>query len=119
MNDPELFDLCKEVYKRTGWNKDSKGLYLEKCWWRYDVVQDYPVERYKLMPDQVVAPLYTSDYLLEKGIASSLTHWVIGKGDEWRAGGHTAKSRHTVYGDTPLKALLKLVIALDEAGELK
>ena len=105
MNDTELFELCKEVYKRTRWDDDSlKGI---PAHWGY-------------------CPLYTSDYLLEKlpkRIGSyGLSMWSYPKGNGVAYGYHDVLANKWLEkvpqrGDAiPLKALLKLVIALDDAG---
>ena len=95
----ELFELCKEVYKRTGWETDEllshRGL--------------------------VRVPLYTSDYLLEKLEEASteynvqVYYSVVNK--YWKA--LWVNYGSPSIANTPLKALLKLTIALSEAGELK
>ena len=100
----ELFELCKEVYKRTGWD---------------DLADDHPwiTERGVLgYKRNGVSPLYTSDYLLEKlpgwtELRKKTTNYYIAKRD--------ALVSFSFECDTPLKALLKLTIALSEAGELK
>lgn len=110
--DNELFELCKEVYKKTGWQ-------IEDCTW---VVGDENGDLF-ILDDKVkeqghfdyYTPLYTSDYLLEKlpntvHVMSSrdgCAVWLI------------ESSVETVKSDTPRKALLKLVLALKEAGEIK
>lgn len=95
----ELFELCKEVYEKTGWKPTD---------WQHGIEDGQP--------------LYTSDYLLEKLPKKNIILTFDEFSCTWR----------TIYGadifstdrfrgnaDTPLKALLKLTIALSEAGELK
>ena len=101
----ELFELCKQVYERTGyetgeWTNDSGG---------------YVSPASDLIEAGIHFPLYTSDYLLEK-LPPGLdlfkrpnSYVAIGPGDD--------PSVH--QSDTPLKALLKLTIALDDAEKLK
>lgn len=103
--DNELFELCKEVYKRTGgWGTEENALTNHKLW--------HP--KYSI-------PIYTSDYLLEKlpfgtELGQDSFAW-IGK---WEQGAGSATKRQIwERADTPLKALLKLTIALHEAGELR
>ena len=112
----ELFELCKEVYKRTGWD---------------DLADDHPwiTERdvigYKR---NGVFPLYTSDYLLEK-----LQSWFYAMGASdfgqfyvtiladaciAKVRSHDEDFSEQASADTLLLALLKLTIALSEAGEL-
>lgn len=112
--DNELFELCKEVYKRTGWGDDDLYYYTEKTFeWR--IVNEQATH------DDI--PLYTSDYLLEK-----LPHFIK---LEQASGGYTPNGwyaekirsqdhdyKASVKADTPLKSLLKLTLALHEAGEL-
>ena len=111
--DQELFDLCKEVYEATGWDDN------------------------KLLPKGIPAhlgycPLYTSDYLLEKlpswyfdtdieetMVLALMPHML--ETDKWIARYETPEHRGSEFeaiADTPLKALLKLTLALHEAGEL-
>lgn len=112
MNDPELFELCKEVEKRTGWGQ-------------------YGDEGLHYFDSRPVVPLYTTDYLLEKlePIRYGMTPKDVGplalhvyiREDTWAAN-ITGANFIAHQGDdasTPLKALLKLVVALDDAGERK
>lgn len=123
--DSELFELCKEVYKRTEWQPTG---YFDGD---YVVTQeDADAGGYD---DGQLKSLYTSDYLLEKlpkfsPFAKDAYLTVIEKQvpkDKredfyWTAGYFTGYGwGHTGQSDTPLKALLKLTIALHEAGELK
>ena len=117
----ELFELCREVYERTRW-KDTLG-YIQPFgqnvhfpnWFDDTITEDHDI-----------APLYTSDYLLEKlPIHIYLQHHA---NNTWKASQlqptelRTAENAYQSInssGDTPLKALLKLTIALSEAGKLK
>ena len=129
--DNELFELCKEVYKRTGWG-NTKSVYEsfidsngnEQC---NIMSADSPY----LAPHQYQTPLYTSDYLLEK-LPNKIenkhsTGWLtlspMGK-EVWSACYEADHTEHIdnykfEWSNTPLKALLKLTISLHEAGELK
>jgi len=89
--DKELFELGEQVFKRLGWVHHTRFV------------------------DGKMVYEFTSDYLLEKlpkGVSvvkEQLT-------DNYNAG----LPRVTrLVSDTPLKALLKLTLALHEAGELK
>ena len=116
MNDQDaLFELCKQVYEKTGWK---------------------PTDRQH--GDENGQPLYTSDYLLEKLPPSMnsiddgdnwLKLWVDGNVGEknkpylWWAEYTKGDDNYTQQfpsgvDNTPTKALLKLTIALSEAGEL-
>lgn len=109
----ELFELCREVYEKTGWKPTD---------WQHG--------------DEGGQPLYTSDYLLEKlqpfkteargnrGDMMPVNAFVFVRREsknEFRAGYrynlNGGKYSDGIYADTPLKALLKLTIALSEAGE--
>ena len=117
-NDTELFELCKEVYERfPEWNGT-------RDWIREDgLIVDYNVWK-------TSTPLYTSDYLLEKlpkRVDNDEVNWLDiyheADPDCWRAGYEYAKNdkwgdSYDVVADTPLLALLKLTLALHEAGEL-
>ncbi len=139
----ELYELCKKVYERTGW-EDVRDFYHENDTFDEET-QTFKrngifsiVERKRA---DYNTPLYTSDYLLEKlpstientdynsggidrskRIALQLRKW-----DRFVNGGMVYFAEyHEMYyiplfrveADTPLKALLKLTIALSEAGEL-
>lgn len=120
MIDQELFELCKEVYERTGWDdKSAKRRFVTR-----EIVDDADL-------GGNTASFYTSDYLLEKlprEIPRDENSYFYAElyltptvGDAWNAGYRVGAS-FPDYGcsmDTPLKALLKLVIALDDAGELQ
>jgi hypothetical protein len=63
------FDLCLELYARSGWELDGHGLYIDKAWWRLDAgarPSSHVQDRYKLLQEQVVAPAYDLGYLLRK-----------------------------------------------------
>lgn len=139
----ELYELCKEVYEKTKWEgtynvyesfTDSNG--NEQC----NIINtDSPY----LALHQYQTPLYTSDYLLEKLPPSIQSKEYAGKPaflwtrkeddvlDKYPEGRITCfawyfvtgivdgVSDYGVHADTPLKALLRLTIALSEAGELK
>lgn len=117
--DQELFELCKMVHKLTRWETKDKITIVTP------------------MYDPEHAPLYTSDYLLEKlppalwiysskegrkivhllniarqGDKSSVASYDIPYDEEFR-GAYQSRS------DTTLKALLKLTLALHGAGELR
>jgi len=140
----ELFELCKEVYKRfPEWNdtlavyEQTAGIPEGKPYIAYPELE----RKWGLWGTQELkkhTPLYTSDYLLEKlqpfkteakgnrGDMMPVNAFVFVRGEsknEFRAGYrynlNGAKYSDGIYADTPLKALLKLTIALSEAGELK
>ena len=125
--DKELFELCKEVYEQTSWKAgdwfyertDPRSRVPLKTLGRPDV--GFHLDNFDRL-----CPLYTSDYLLEKlpkGIRGDYLNIFSAGTTSWYAlYGRTTTAKETgLYGesDTPLKALLKLTIALHEAGELK
>ena len=109
----ELFELCKHVYKATGW-EDS---YLEFLNYIDPLSQ-------KSCP---TFPVYTSDYLLKKlprqieGIPLCL--WAAGRSDwmaEYDGTGQFegVSERISMSSDTPLKSILRLTLKLHEEGLL-
>lgn len=117
MNDTELFELCKKVYKRTGWRYTQRRIVKSL---RGQKINDIDAMNVDLSKHEELSPLYTSDYLLEKLPKILLTNadvdgvWTAGTYG-WYDIGWLEKE----VSDTPLKALLKLTLALDDAGELK
>lgn len=105
--DQELFDLCKEVYKRfPEWN-DTLTLFDGEGYTRQ------PSFKKMLFDDET--PLYTSDYILEK-LPNASYQLDKTRGGIKLTSFYTDEKWETTHADTPLKALLKLVIALDDAG---
>ena len=119
--DNELFELCRSVYEKTGWKGGEHFITTIGGNWITDYKKGWYDET--ICKDEFY-PLYTSDYLLEK-LPESVDDFYtlyVGKdfamySDQSETTGHETK--YTTTADTPLKALLKLVIALDDAGELK
>jgi len=113
----ELFDLCKQVYEKTGWKDTLQCIWNEQVSMPDKSVVDYGIEsNYK-----GYSPLYTSDYLLEKlpkrvNEKTPGVYWNIIE-QVW-CGDYGNELHFASYADTPLKALLKLTLALSEAGEL-
>lgn len=102
----ELFELCKEVYEKTGW--------VEIGYSKMEIKENG-------------YPLYTSDYLLEKlpyKLGESIppnTQWLKvskGAGSYISCYGTVQDALYLTRSNTPLKALLKLTLKLHEAGEL-
>ena len=102
----ELFELCKDVYEKTGWKPTD---------WQHGIEDGQP--------------LYTSDYLLEKlqswfcdmGASDFGQFYVTILADACiaKVRSHDEDFSEQASADTLLLALLKLTIALSEAGELK
>ena len=117
-NQASLYELCQEVYELTRWKDTHSRL--------DDGNHTIRNEGNEVLLGSKQAPLYTSDYLLEK------LPYKIGKGNSaiWLRLGKTRNGftvcymgsdlvcLHECEADTPLLALLKLTIALSEAGEL-
>jgi hypothetical protein len=132
--DKELFELCRETYEKTGW-KDTLETIVQNPGPQREIVNTEGYRDVYGLNYGFDAPLYTSDYLLNK-LPISKKKWngypsqaIIGlqlikkskgskllKMDHWEAS--YWKTRTYAIADTPLKALLKLTIALHDAGEL-
>lgn len=117
--DNELYELCKEVYKRTGWRQEADISLLYKYWDDYDELCVISIEE----ADDSLVPAYTSDYLLEKLPRQiediPLCLWAAGRSDwmaEYDGTGQFegANERISMLSDTPLKALLLLTLKLHE-----
>ena len=116
----ELYELCKKVYERTGWEQEPDISYLYKYWDNHDELCVISIEE----ADDSLVPAYTSDYLLEKLPATVKNDFDGGndyiilykKGKSWYADYMGQFKRQE--SDTPLRALLKLTIYLSQAGEL-
>lgn len=141
--DNELFELCKEVYEKTKWGRFDNGttptdFYYSKGWNGKDKVE-WAEEHYSFWQQAALlhvsldreraVPLYTSDYLLEKlpkkikhnGKRLSPSLKSVDEHKWWLAQYYEIADGTPEYNcvsDTPLKSLLKLTIALHEAGEL-
>lgn len=124
--DKELYELCKEVYEKTGW-KNTHHLILHLV--TPGVKDSEHIGEWHNNGDfdeeDGAYPLYTSDYILEKlpkGIKGNYLNIFSAGISSWYAlYGRTTTAKDTgLYGecDTPLKSLLSLTIALHEAGEL-
>lgn len=114
--DEELFELCKQVHEDTGWDKTDLNYYPgNHSFFVIDTSKNAPRHLKKL------APLYNSDYLLEKlpfpsHIGRDSFAWIA----KWERGAGSSPFRQIwERADTPLKALLKLTLSLKQAGELK
>jgi hypothetical protein len=127
--DNELFELCKEVYEKTGW----EDTHQEKWFYNLDGKTGVfnTIRLNDTEPDfhslSRIAPLYTSDYLLEK----LPIHVGVEKGSAMMGEAQFYCAYKIYHKGTPLeyklnagdkrsavKALLKLTLALHAAGEL-
>ena len=127
--DNELFELCREVYEKTGFNDTAKWLCLLND---HSDTPNYEVEDSPIVADYITngnIPLYNSDYLLEKLPNKVMYDTVYGyltlNFDDcpavlWTAQYENGGSEEPYSGesDTPLKSLLKLTLALHSAGQL-
>lgn len=123
MSDTELFELCKEVYKRFPSWQIENPFFLGVRYYGSPHVTDIQITNDS--SSTFIAPLYTSDYILEKlpGRIHSGHYSLdlrLSKVDNEYNFAYMDKHFGFHYegiSDTPLKALLKLVIALK--GTLK
>lgn len=122
----ELFELCKEVSEKTGWKLPISERPVE-YWVQHDDELDLEYGIAGMPVDGGITPLYTSDDLLEK-LPQDLVNdnevhpFTLYRGKyskQWLAGYEGYFGGQNDPSETPLKALLKLTIALSEAGELK
>lgn len=95
--DDELLDLCKEVYKRTGWVHGGQTVSRNQS----GVTKEWTAT-------------YTSDYLLEKLENFELKHF----GDNWEAILYHDDTFTYASSDNPTKAIMKLIISLNKRGHL-
>ena len=123
----ELFELCKQVYEATGWKYTIGRFHDDGSYDGYvghrGIAYTPNPQNAKWLPKDI--PLYTSDYLLEK-LPPTIKNKFDGDDDYLILYKKTGSWYADYMGqflrcnaDTPLKALLKLTIALSEAGELK
>lgn len=143
MQDKELFELCKQVYEATKWDDTHEHFYQvlirEDSVWQGGAIQvktTYEADSQKVKKQIAysrLAPLYTSDYLLEKlppviqdpddKIFKHIQMWV--NGDKSTHAGyvepyaHGDKVTYAQESDKMRKTLLKLTLALHESGELR
>ena len=139
----ELFELCKQVYKATGWGRTDNGSPTDEYYAanpvsillnKRDFIKGWQIRRWEDFGESgrlnfslgkgQAYPLYTSDYLLEKLPATVKNDFDGGddylilykKGKSWCADymGQFKMQK----SDTPLKALLKLTLKLHEEGLL-
>jgi hypothetical protein len=126
----ELFELCKQVYEKTGW-KDTHERLLKS----QRGINQIRNEGNEVLLGSIEAPAYTSDYLLEK-LPPALWIEVTGEGKQvallavnMQGNGEAIavnelpydkefRGTYSNHADTTLKALLKLTIALSDAKEL-
>lgn len=123
--DKELYKLCKEVYEKTKWGYESERTTPDLDSWRYSPI----TEQWNVVSQAVGSecPLYTSDYLLEK-LPPKKQEMHLGiirdewedKDSPWLAGYFDIFEGESEVetADIPLKALLKLTLALHDASEL-
>lgn len=104
----ELFDLCREVYEKTGWNPPQwfiKSLGSGEYDTTVNIDGSKPADSHKPLAS------YTSDFLLEKLRTFTVTLMIREESisaDVWKEG----KMLGWGDSDTSLKALLRLVLAL-------
>jgi hypothetical protein len=106
MNDNELFELCRKVAKRTDWlcDEDASDYYF---YWESNERGKFSVRH------KTECPYYSKD--------EKLPPTIVARGVEFSTATRIAATSKQLIGtesDTPLKALLKLTVALDDVGEL-
>lgn len=112
MKDTELFELCKEVYERFPKWGDVDFVWLN------NIPREEPsYTSGNKFVSEAETPAYTSDYLFKKLPRGTQVRKSV------RFDGYVARTRLSgnaprKAADTPLKALLKLTLALHEAKEL-
>ena len=107
----ELFELCKEVYKRSGWKQEPDISYLYKYWDNHDELCVISIEE----ADDSLVPAYTSDYLLEKlPVGTNIAKTHTNNIEPLVYYSATCHGNGIHQSDTPLKALLKLTIKMHE-----
>ena len=106
-NQASLFELCMEVYELTSWKDTYSRL--------DDGNHTIRNEGNEVLLGSKQAPLYTSDYLLEKLPEGTTILKDIQGYKAWNI--YNRKRISTYTCDSLAEALLKLTIALSEAGE--
>lgn len=125
----ELFELCKQVYEATGWGETDSMFYQQvdrsrgKPYSYHWLVTGSYAAKGASNKDRQPIPLYNSDYLLEKlkpflnaerkSLSFRFTDNVF-----WLDADdiYNGPRLSAIQADTPLKAILKLVVALDDTG---
>lgn len=121
--DTELFELCKEVYKRTGWNNTQMRFVAKPLTEDYRILHKSQLHALNesVYEDNLIYNstfLYDSDYLLEKLGEDDRHIGMFTQSVNWAASYQRTGLLIQEASNTPLKALLKLTVALDDAGEL-
>lgn len=138
--DTELFDLCREVSQRTDWDTDELDYLLRlhkpngmvtkvsAAGFVADTLRyAHKPETRRFNEENEVVALYTIDYLLGKlprRVRSSPIELFVNNVGTWSAAYESNEldedfmPGYCGFADTPLEALLKLVIALEDAKEL-
>lgn len=124
MKDTELFDLCKQVYEATGWSSEDRGITHVYC---HEHVTALPID-WDTSDFHLHIPLYNSDYLMDKlpetitiAVLKDVIHQTSADGNKSyrnRYSAHNLGPIKSGWSDTPLKALLKLCLALKKEGLL-
>lgn len=135
--DKELFNLCREVYELTGWNnQELLGGWIEDQFEGPNNLGTFTTkDQTETILFKLICPLYISDYLLEKlasdysieatvryvshNTQDALYRYMIDKLGKFVAFTPDMPMGKYPVGDKPAIPLLKLTIALSEAGELK
>ncbi len=123
----KLYNLCKELYKKTDWVDWSELTHMFTEEDDYKEIHEYVNTSWNTIP------VYTSDYILSK-LPPKIIHdhadsesdfWlVISPGTKgwyvcYALNGTEFHTRHGVRGETPLEALLREALALVDDGEIE
>ena len=126
-NDTELFDLCNQVYEKTGWGGTVQFICNDEVFSEGEY-EDYGMS-FNFDADKGHIPLYTSDYLLDKLHLTNRTDRekyhigiIVGR-DIHGNKAVSASAQDTGWiiqegGDTLLIALLKLTLTLHKQGRI-
>lgn len=117
MQDKELIELCKQVYETTEWGRMDNGTSAD-LYIRHGEIVDWTSFGSAGMLNAALKrgwaiPLYTSDYLLEK---LPPTIELQKQGFSRYSASFPNHLGGLTLSDTPLKALLELVLVLKGAG---
>lgn len=135
-DDKEFFNLCKQVYDLKLWPYESMSLHDRHFWhklidWDYKDIKVIKYGQIVTKDGTTICPVYSADYILEKmPDFGESRHWSLTVDHEWDENGLSWAARYVDNDDndlgtvmdlyessnTPIKALLKLLIKLNQRG---
>ena len=114
----EVFELCQQVYEATGLSSDAVvDFYFDENKLLKSRFQTLSVTKNELPTGYI--PLYTSDYLADKLRDYDWTITNLNSKQFSLQSDSLSEPDAAILGETLTLVLLKLTIALSEAGELK